>query len=67
MDLQARIQEIQARINRLRKIIEQGEVENYAEPETAVEETIIETKVDKEKLKNSSEVNDLKSKLMKKK
>jgi hypothetical protein len=65
MDLQSRIQEIQARINRLRKIIEQGEVENY--PETTVKETIIETKVDKEKLKSSSEVNDLKSKLMKKK
>ncbi len=67
MDLQARIQEIQARINRLRKIIEQGEVKNYPEPETTVEETIIETKLDKEKLKSSSEVNDLKSKLMKKK
>jgi hypothetical protein len=67
MDLQARIQEIQARINRLRKIIEQGEVENYPEPEATVKETIIETKVDKEKLKSSSEVNDLKSKLMKKK
>jgi hypothetical protein len=67
MDLQARIEEIQARINRLRKIIEEGEVENRPEPETTVKETIIETKVDKEKLKSSSEVNDLKSKLMKKK
>jgi hypothetical protein len=60
MDLQARIQDIQARIDRLRKIIEEGEVENRPEPETVVKEPI-------EQPKPKSSVDDLKAKLMKKK
>jgi hypothetical protein len=60
MDLQARIQDIQARINRLRKIIEEGEVENRPESETVVKEPI-------EQPKPKSDINDLKAKLMKKK
>ena len=60
MDLQARIQEIQARIDRLRKIIEQGEVENRPEPGPIVEEPI-------EQPKPKSSADDLKAKLMKKK
>ena len=60
MDLEARIKEIQARIDRLRKIIEEGEVENHPEPETAIKEPI-------EQPKPKSDINDLKAKLMKKK
>jgi hypothetical protein len=60
MDFQTRIQEIQARIDTLRKIIEQGEVENRPEPETVVKEPI-------EQPKPKSNVDDLKAKLMKKK
>jgi hypothetical protein len=66
MDLETRIKEIRARIDRLRKIIEQGELENYSEPETVVKEPVVETKVDEEKLKRDSELNALKAKLMKK-
>lgn len=67
MDLQEKIQEIQARINRLRKIIEQGELENYSEPETVVEEPVVKTKVLEEQPKPKSDLDDIKAKLMKKK
>ena len=67
MDLQARIEEIQARINRLRKIIEQGELENYREPEPVIEEPVKEPKVNEEQLKRASELDALRSKLTRKK
>lgn len=67
MDLQARIVEIQARIDRLRKIVAEGEVDNSLKPENIVEEPIIETKVHEEQPKPKSDINDIKAKLMKKK
>ena len=67
MDLKSRIDEIQARINRLRKIIEEGELENYREPEPVIEEPVKETKVNEEQLKRASELDALRSKLTKKK
>jgi len=60
MDLQARIAEIQARIDRLRNIIAEGEVDNSLEPETVVEEPVVQPKP-------KSSADDLKAKLIKKK
>ena len=58
MDLKSRIDEIQARIDAMRKMIDKSDSDNYSEPEIKV----------KEQLKpKPSAADDLKAKLMKKK
>jgi hypothetical protein len=65
MDLEARIKEIQARIDALRKIIEESEIDNNRpEPEATIEETKVHEEQPKPK---PSAADDLKAKLMKKK
>jgi hypothetical protein len=56
MDLKSRIDEIQARIDALRKIIDKSDSDNYSEPEIEV----------KEQPKSKSASDDLKAKLLKK-
>jgi hypothetical protein len=56
MDLKSRIDEIQARIDALRKIIDKGDSDNYSEPEIEI----------KEQPKPKSTSDDLKAKLMRK-
>jgi hypothetical protein len=56
MDLKSRIDEIQARIDALRKMIDKGDSDNYSEPEIEVKEQ-----------PKPSAADDLKAKLMKKK
>jgi hypothetical protein len=57
MDLKSRIDEIQARIDAMRKMLDKGESDKSSEPVVEVEE----------QPKPKSSVNDLKAKLMKKK
>jgi len=58
MDLKSRIDEIQARIDAMRKMIDKGDSDNYSEPEIEVKE---------QPKPKSSAADDLKAKLMKKK
>ena len=57
MDLKSRIDEIQARIDAMRKMLDKGESDKSSEPVAEVEE----------QPKSKSSVDDLKAKLMKKK
>jgi hypothetical protein len=56
MDLKSRIDEIQARIDAMRKMLDKGESDKYSEPE-----------VEEQPKPKISSADDLKAKLMKKK